>query len=43
MSKPHYAAKVPQEIKDDDILRVGAYEMEIATITESINNFKKMK
>ena len=42
-TKPHYAAKVPEEVKEEDNARIAGLKLECETIGESINNFKKMK
>lgn len=42
-TKPHYAEKVPEEVKEEDNARIAGLKVECETITASINNFKKMK
>jgi valyl-tRNA synthetase len=42
-TKPHYAGKVPEEVKEEDNARIAGLNVECETITASINNFKKMK
>jgi valyl-tRNA synthetase len=42
-TKPHYAGKVPEEVKEEDNARIAGLKVECETITASINNFKKMK